>query len=192
MTTEGFPGAPGRTLRIRRAAGGARDVRAPVARLAALAGPPCPADGGPVRRPGPADIGPCPSRSGTGCGGSRTHANRTHSESCRGLSRPAGVHLNFALGLSNEVGPPHRSRPPAAGRRSSGAEPVDCQRGPAEVSATLERPNRGCRPPGVRRRLQDFARGCIGCAARDRVRQTRVADSRARAHQWLPCWISTM
>ena len=29
MTTEGFPGAPGHTLRIRRAAGGAPDVRAP-------------------------------------------------------------------------------------------------------------------------------------------------------------------
>ena len=29
MTTEGFPGAPGHTFRIRRAAGGARDVRAP-------------------------------------------------------------------------------------------------------------------------------------------------------------------
>ena len=39
--------------------------------------------------------------------GWRIHLNTTHSESCRGLSKPAGVHLNFALGLSNEVGPLH-------------------------------------------------------------------------------------
>ena len=47
MTTEGFPGAPGHTFRIRRAAGGARNVRAP--------------------RPPPRPyIGPCPSRDGQG------------------------------------------------------------------------------------------------------------------------------
>ena len=149
MTTEGFPGAPGHTLRIRRAAGGAPDVRA------ARGSQRSPMN--PVRQTGDPSAAqglywtlPLPFRDRMP--GSRTHANRTLSESYRGLSKPAGVHLNFALGLSNEVGPPHRSRPPAAGRRSSGAEPVDCQRGPAEVSATLERPNRGCRPPGVRRR----------------------------------------
>ena len=35
-----------------------------------------------------------------------TGAYDTRSEASRGLSNPVGVHLNFALGLSNEVGPP--------------------------------------------------------------------------------------
>ena len=36
-----------------------------------------------------------------------TGAYDTRSEGSRGLSNPVGVHLNFALGLSKEVGPPH-------------------------------------------------------------------------------------
>ena len=39
--------------------------------------------------------------------GSSIHLSRTQNESSRGLSRPPGIHLIFALGLSNEVGPPH-------------------------------------------------------------------------------------
>ena len=106
MTTEGFPGAPGHTLRIRRAAGGAPDVRAPRGSQRSPMNP--------VRRTGDPSAGqglywtlPLPFRDRMP--GSRTHANRTLSESYRGLSKPAGVHLNFALGLSNEVGPPHSS-----------------------------------------------------------------------------------
>ena len=34
------------------------------------------------------------------------HPERTHGEGSRGLSQPLGIHLNFALGLSNEVRPP--------------------------------------------------------------------------------------
>ena len=104
MTTEGFPGAPGHTLRIRRAAGGAPDVRA------ARGSQRSPMN--PVRQTGDPSAAqglywtlPLPFRDRMP--GSRTHANRTLSESYRGLSKPAGVHLNFALGLSNEVGPPH-------------------------------------------------------------------------------------
>ena len=52
MTTEGFPGAPGHTLRIRRAAGGAPDVRAPRGSQRSPANP-VRQTGGPVRRPGP-------------------------------------------------------------------------------------------------------------------------------------------
>ena len=37
-----------------------------------------------------------------------TGASDSRSEGSRGLSNPVGIHLNFALGLSNEVGPPHR------------------------------------------------------------------------------------
>ena len=37
------------------------------------------------------------------------HPKQTQSESYRGLSQPLGIHLNYALGLSNEVGPPHTS-----------------------------------------------------------------------------------
>ena len=40
-------------------------------------------------------------------GDRQTHPNRTEHQSCRGLSQPLGIHLDFALGLSNEVGPPH-------------------------------------------------------------------------------------
>ena len=36
-----------------------------------------------------------------------TGAYHSRSEAPRGLSNPVGIHLNFALGLSNEVGPPH-------------------------------------------------------------------------------------
>ena len=104
MTTEGFPGAPGHTLRIRRAAGGAPDVRAPRGSQRSPMNP--------VRQTGDPSAAqglywtlPLPFRDRMP--GSRTHANRTLSESYRGLSKPAGVHLNFALGLSNEVGPPH-------------------------------------------------------------------------------------
>ena len=103
MTTEGFPGAPGHTLRIRRAAGGAPDVRAPRGSQRSPMNP--------VRQTGDPSAAqglywtlPLPFRDRMP--GSRTHANRTLSESYRGLSKPAGVHLNFALGLSNEVGPP--------------------------------------------------------------------------------------
>ena len=106
MTTEGFPGAPGHTLRIRRAAGGAPDVRAPRGSQRSPMNP--------VRQTGDPSAGqglywtlPLPFRDRMP--GSRTHANRTLSESYRGLSKPAGVHLNFALGLSNEVGPPQSS-----------------------------------------------------------------------------------
>ena len=35
-----------------------------------------------------------------------TGAYNSRSEGSRGLSNPVGIHLNFALGLSNEVGPP--------------------------------------------------------------------------------------
>ncbi len=38
--------------------------------------------------------------------GWRIHSRRTNRNSSRGLSQPVGVHLNFALGLSNELGPP--------------------------------------------------------------------------------------
>ena len=106
MTTEGFPGAPGHTLRIRRAAGGAPDVRAPRGSQRSPMNP--------VRQTGDPSAAqglywtlPLPFRDRMP--GSRTHANRTLSESYRGLSKPAGVHLNFALGLSNEVGPPQVS-----------------------------------------------------------------------------------
>ena len=37
-----------------------------------------------------------------------TGAYDSRSEGSRGLSNPVGIHLNFALGLSNEVGPPHK------------------------------------------------------------------------------------
>ena len=37
-----------------------------------------------------------------------TGAYNSRSEGSRGLSNPVGIHLNFALGLSNEVGPPQR------------------------------------------------------------------------------------
>ena len=42
--------------------------------------------------------------------GWRTHPTRTHSKCSRELSQPVGIHLNFALGLSNEVGPPQPSQ----------------------------------------------------------------------------------
>ena len=35
-----------------------------------------------------------------------TGAYHSRSEASRGLSNPVRIHLNFALGLSNEVGPP--------------------------------------------------------------------------------------
>jgi hypothetical protein len=35
-----------------------------------------------------------------------TGAYVPRNEGSRGLSNPVGIHLNFALGLSNEVGPP--------------------------------------------------------------------------------------
>ena len=38
-----------------------------------------------------------------------TGAYDSRSEGSRGLSNPVGIHLNFALGLSNEVGPPQTS-----------------------------------------------------------------------------------
>ena len=38
-----------------------------------------------------------------------TGAYNSRSEGSRGLSNPVGIHLNFALGLSNEVGPLHGS-----------------------------------------------------------------------------------
>ena len=44
-------------------------------------------------------------------GGWTIHPERTQSESSRGLfSQPLGIHLNIALGLSNEVGPPQSQR----------------------------------------------------------------------------------
>ncbi len=66
----------------------------------------------PARRPGspPGHRGPCWNlsfpRRGRTCGWS-THSKTTHGECFRGLSQPLGIHLNFALGLSNEVRPPH-------------------------------------------------------------------------------------
>ena len=39
-----------------------------------------------------------------------THPERTQSESSRGLSQPLGIHLNSALGLSNQVGPPQSTK----------------------------------------------------------------------------------
>ena len=112
VTTEGFPGARG----IRCGSGGPRAERGMYAPRAArgarrrtLSG----RQGDPSAAQGLYWTLPLPFRDRMP--GSRTHANRTHSESCRGLSKPAGVHLNFALGLSNEVGPPHiscRSREP--------------------------------------------------------------------------------
>ena len=44
---------------------------------------------------------------------------RSESESYRGLSQPLGIHLNYALGLSNEVGPPHCRHPCSPSRLSS-------------------------------------------------------------------------
>ena len=40
-----------------------------------------------------------------------TGAYVARSEGFRGLSNPVGIHLNFALGLSEEVGPPQTSSP---------------------------------------------------------------------------------
>ena len=101
--------------------------------------------------------------------GSRTHANRTLSESYRGLSKPAGVHLNFALGLSNEVGPPQAQRshpnhpkPEVVARAPNEVWSWDITRllGPGEVAVLLS-----VRDPG---HLQPLRHRMDGGGARDR------------------------
>ena len=95
---------PGRALVKQRRGGEAWDLPIPRASLR-----PQPSPG---RRSGcpPGDRGPYwnlsfPCRAKiAGCS---IHPKQAQSESSRGLSQPLGIHLNYALGLSNEVGPPH-------------------------------------------------------------------------------------
>ena len=99
---------PGRALVSRRGRGATRDLPIPGA---SRRRPP-----GPARRSAfpPGERGsywslsfPCRER----IAGWSIHPKQTQSESYRGLSQPLGIHLNYALGLSNEVGPPHTPQP---------------------------------------------------------------------------------
>ncbi len=98
----------------------------------------------PARRSGspPGERGPFWNLSSPGRGriaGWKTHPARTHSKCSRGLSQPLGIHLNFALGLSNEVGPPQT--PPPARRRNLDRRRLQKQyRDPGEGCKTSDSP----------------------------------------------------
>ena len=94
---------PGRALVSPRGRGATRDPPIPGASRRRRPSP-APRPGSP-----PGHRGPCwklsfPCRWRTH--GWNTHPGTTHGEGSRGLSQPLGIHLNFALGLSNEVRPP--------------------------------------------------------------------------------------
>ena len=124
-------------------------------RLAPMAAKlPSPA-GFPSRRPG-LILEPVPPCRGT-TSGWRIHSRRTNRSSSRVLSQPVGIHLNFALGLSNELRPAHATAPssPSRWRRSSD----DLIRGhPVEESdEAVDLPEQ--QRPGVRRYRSAVERG---------------------------------
>ena len=101
-----MPGPPPAGARPREPAGPRSNAgSAHPGRLAPTAAKPRAPVGFPSRRPG-LILEPVLSRPGRTAGWS-IHPKRTQSESSRERSQPLGIHLNLALGLSNEVGPPY-------------------------------------------------------------------------------------
>ena len=107
----GSPHLPERALPSRRGRAETRDPPVPDASRHRRPSPGHRPGSPPGHRPGspPGHRGPCWNLSFPRRGRTRgwsIHPKTTHGECSRGLSQSLGIHLNFALGLSNEIGPP--------------------------------------------------------------------------------------